>query len=76
MSGFAATADIFVHDITYLVEKLVNKVGPEHLDTFKRNLSLTYELLGMNRNNQAPRDACAAALENEATSLRFAYQVC
>lgn len=70
-----ATADIFVHDIAFLVDKLLNKINDEAVEQVKRNVSLTYELLGMNRNNQAPRDACAASLENEATSLRLAYQV-
>lgn len=69
-----ASADIFVQDIHHIVSRIEDKVSSEHAPMLMDNISVMYELLGMNRNNAAPKDACGATLENEATSLRFAYQ--
>lgn len=67
------TSDIFIEDMGSMVQRMADKVGEESIDGIKVAVGLMYELLNMNRNNSAAKDASSATRENEATAIRMAY---
>merc|ERR1711966_123639 len=54
-------------------KKMQQKVGRTDFESITTSITQMYNLLSMNRNNSMPKDACSATIENEATSIRFAY---
>jgi hypothetical protein len=68
-----ATADLFVEDMQGFTKRVGDRIGAQDKDGVYNAVSFAFDMLHMHRNSAAPKCAAMASLENEATSVRFAY---